>query len=696
MDYYEDVETTGGWTDGGTNVYVTTTTDNVGIGTSSPVYTLQIAGTVAGKDLRFGTVYNNLLPAGTGANNQILKTNASGVISWQADNVGGSADFDNVTINTNPAGQLQITAGTSPAGKMLLSSAGGTIWADTSAGGGGGSTSFDSTFPQGVLYIKSGNTASSSTLIVSDGSNLSIGIGTTGNSSRLYIRGAGTNTGMNLRIADSAGTNKLVILDNGNLGIGTTNPSQKLDIIGNILASGTIAGNILTGTNVTSGADPGHTHTGTSLSSVDISADTNLAVTSPILLTGDTVSISTAPSFTGLTVTGTSNLNNIASGTWSGDVLAIGKIPTIPLATQTSGTLPDASAPININAATLTSGTFPAARIPDTAVVAGSYTATDLTVDSAGRITAASSGAGGAGDVTAVGDALTGAVFVAGDTDSLLGNLIGIGATHSTAYLNIKSGTGTAFILKVADTGSLDRLVIKQDGNVGIGTTAPIYTLQVAGTAVSQTLQFGTAYNNILPAGTGANNQILKTNASGVITWQADADTGGGGSTRVMYPLSIAGLKVSGTDILSSQPLRIDAGDTTWKALGNSSTPQYGLWIMQLPTNYSANPAIRVGVTAASNPGGNLVISIDVQKNSDADGADIDTPSYDTINTVGNTMPATAGTLEVINIPLTNFDSSTTAGDTLKIRIQRDADDATDTLTGDIEFRSAAFLYDRN
>jgi hypothetical protein len=41
----------------------------------------------------------------------------------------------------------------------------------------------------------------------------------------------------------------------------------------------------------TTGSNPGHTHTGASLSSIDISADTNLAVTAPIVLTDDTLSM---------------------------------------------------------------------------------------------------------------------------------------------------------------------------------------------------------------------------------------------------------------------------------------------------------------------------------------------------------------------------------------------------------------------
>jgi len=54
----------------------------------------------------------------------------------------------------------------------------------------------------------------------------------------------------------------------------------------NLTTTGTI-----TGINVTSGENPGHTHTGASLSGIDISDDTNLAAISPIVLTDDTLSL---------------------------------------------------------------------------------------------------------------------------------------------------------------------------------------------------------------------------------------------------------------------------------------------------------------------------------------------------------------------------------------------------------------------
>ena len=61
-----------------------------------------------------------------------------------------------------------------------------------------------------------------------------------------------------------------------------------------IISDGVIQGTSFTGGNVTSGADPGHTHTGTSVSGLDISDDTNLVAGTNITLVDDTLNVDDA------------------------------------------------------------------------------------------------------------------------------------------------------------------------------------------------------------------------------------------------------------------------------------------------------------------------------------------------------------------------------------------------------------------
>ena len=68
------------------------------------------------------------------------------------------------------------------------------------------------------------------------------------------------------------------------VGIGKI-PTVELDVLG------TITGTTVTGANVTSGEDPGHTHTGASLGTIDISDDTNLVGGSGITLNDDTLDL---------------------------------------------------------------------------------------------------------------------------------------------------------------------------------------------------------------------------------------------------------------------------------------------------------------------------------------------------------------------------------------------------------------------
>lgn len=73
---------------------------------------------------------------------------------------------------------------------------------------------------------------------------------------------------------------------------------------------------------------------------------------------------------------------------------------------------------------------------------------------------------------------------------------------------------------------------------------------------------------------------------------------------------------------------------------------------------------------------------------------DLDSDSFDTAGTVTTTCNGTSGIVAVSEITLTNIDS-VTAGDGFRLKITRDADSGSDTLSGDVELvlcevRSAA------
>jgi hypothetical protein len=241
----------GGWTDGGANVYLTTSTDKVGIGTSTPEFKLSLDGD------------GGILAKGTLSSGTILSTSGAGTrLIWyprQAAFRAGSVDgsqWDNANIGFSSAamGYDSWASGAYSVSMGAGNIAGG---AYAFAVGSSAQASGDNSTAMGYTTLASGNysTAMGSGTIASGNYSVTWGLGTSANSyvstslGKYNVGGGASDTWIStdplfeIGIGSSASSkaNAVTVLKNGNVGIGTFSPEFKLslDNDGGILAKGT-------------------------------------------------------------------------------------------------------------------------------------------------------------------------------------------------------------------------------------------------------------------------------------------------------------------------------------------------------------------------------------------------------------------------------------------------------------------------
>jgi hypothetical protein len=272
-----------GWTDDGTSIRLTTSTDNVGIGTTIAPARLAITSATTLNNEAAVKIYNSdstigleLRPGGSGKFNTLVGQYAGVALTTGVDNtmigkqagynlitgayntvVGSGAYFNGTgsfnaaygvnTMNANTSGGANSAYGhnallsnTTGSNNVAIGYKAGRYFAD-------GTTAL--TDPENSIYIGYGaygkdnsdnNTivigynaigrGANSTEIGSSSTTLThingnVGIGTITAGSRLTVSGVGTTTGRAFEIDDSVYANKFIVLDNGNVGIGTTAPT---------------------------------------------------------------------------------------------------------------------------------------------------------------------------------------------------------------------------------------------------------------------------------------------------------------------------------------------------------------------------------------------------------------------------------------------------------------------------------------
>jgi len=151
--------------------------------------------------------------------------------------------------------------------------------------------------------------------------------------------------------------------------------------------------------------------------------------------------------------------------------------------------------------------------------------------------------------------------------------------------------------------------------------------------------------------------------------------------------------KVEALDLDATNPPGYIRNNGTGVLLFDDTTDELAAFKFQMPADYSSGLEAEFIFAMTSATSGNVIMAVEVMAVTPADSADLDTDSYDTVNTSAATaVRATAGYPTNLTITLTNADS-VAADDWVKVRIRRDANNASDTATGDLELHTFRLNY---
>lgn len=155
---------------------------------------------------------------------------------------------------------------------------------------------------------------------------------------------------------------------------------------------------------------------------------------------------------------------------------------------------------------------------------------------------------------------------------------------------------------------------------------------------------------------------------------------------------AILALPINGASLDSSTPAGLAFANSIPYLAFDDAADEHAYFSFIMPSDFdnTASPTLKLRYSAASATSGNVVFAAEVMavSENEAQGSE----SYDTANSATDAVPGTAGLVGYASITLTNRDSLA-ADDLARIRISRDANNGSDTATGDIYLHAASLEY---
>lgn len=235
------------WTIGNGLIYNATSTDKVGIGTSTPIFKLSVIGDINGQgNLIQGNQWLSLQPSGFGTGYHMAQfaTSSNDVVGVRISNMSGGTTAGTGYILTNDKTTLNVAGlAQSYYGGLFMfgSNFNGAPYGITAVGpndvglsNSDGKLVLSAASSTGSIDFYAGNNGYQSGTIDMRLTHLgNLGIGTTTAMARVAIQGTSSAPTTDLfAIASSSRENYVVVKSSGNVGIGTSSPSGTLSVLG--------------------------------------------------------------------------------------------------------------------------------------------------------------------------------------------------------------------------------------------------------------------------------------------------------------------------------------------------------------------------------------------------------------------------------------------------------------------------------